>query len=149
MESIIQKTLKILLEKLAVEFDFISVTDEDGNYRANIETPHAGRLIGRHGEILQALQILLKKILFAKNKEKIFVTIDVDGYQKNFDEKLIQRVEKRIAEMTEKNLREISLLPMGPYERRIVHLHITKNFPNFLTESFGEKNSRSIKISRK
>ena len=146
METIIQKALKILLDKFGAEYDCVTVMEENGHYRANIETPDAGRLIGKNGAILNALQILLKNILFHQSSEKLFVTVDVDNYRKDQDEKVLARVKSTIEMMKDQNLGEIKLNPMKPYLRRLVHLWIATNYPELTTDSEGEGKYRAVKI---
>jgi predicted RNA-binding protein Jag len=76
METIIQKALKILLDKYGAQYDCVTILEESGHYRANIETPEPARLIGRNGAILSALQLVLKNILWSQNEEKAFVTFE-------------------------------------------------------------------------
>ncbi|MDH3324320.1 MAG: KH domain-containing protein [Candidatus Peregrinibacteria bacterium] len=146
METIIQKALKILLDKFGVEYDCVAVTDESGHYRANIETPDAGRLIGKNGTVLSALQILLKNILHSQSAEKLFVTVDVDNYRKDQDDRILEKVKGEIEMMQEQNLSEIKLRPMKPYIRRLVHLWIDANYPDLGTDSTGEGMARSVRV---
>ena len=146
MESIIQKALKLLLDKFGSEYDCVTVAEENGHYRANIETPNAARLIGRNGATLNALQILLKNILWSQHEEKIFVTVDVDHYRKDQEDRLIDKVRRTIDMMKDRNLSEIKLFPMSSYFRRIVHLWITQEYPEMMTESIGEGKTRAIKV---
>jgi spoIIIJ-associated protein len=146
METIIQKALKLLLDKFGSEYDCVTVAEENGHYRANIETPNAARLIGRNGATLNALQILLKNILWSKQEEKIFVTVDVDHYRKDQEDRLIEKVQRTIEMMKDRNLSEIKLFPMSSYFRRIVHLWIIQEYPEMMTESIGEGDTRAIKV---
>ncbi|MCF7846792.1 MAG: KH domain-containing protein [Candidatus Gracilibacteria bacterium] len=146
METIIHKTLKLLLDEFGAEYDVITVSEENSHYRANIEAPNASRLIGRGGQTLQAIQILLKSILWAQNEEKVFVTVDVDNYRKDQEDKVLEKVERTIDLMKERNLSEIKLNPMSPYYRRLVHLWVAENFPDLTTDSIGEGSGRAIKV---
>ena len=146
METIIQKALKILLDKFGATYDCVTVIEESGHYRANIETDDAARLIGRNGAVLNSLQILLKNILWEQNSERIFVSIDVDGYRQAQEESLIQRVGNSISEMQDQNLSETKLPPMSPYFRRVIHLWISKNHPELATESIGNGEDRAVRI---
>ena len=146
METIIQKALKRLLDEFGAEYLCVTVMEDNGHYRANIETDHAAQLIGRNGKTLSALQVLLKNILWAQNDDKIFVTIDVDGYRKEQEDKVLSRVEKTIDLMKERNLSEMKLHPMTPYFRRVVHTWISANYPELTTESVGEGAGRAIKV---
>ncbi len=149
MESIIQKTLRLLLDKFGATYDCITVSEENSHYRANIETDDAGRLIGRNGAVLSALQILLKNILWEQCSEKVFVSIDVDGYRKEQEEHLLEKCSSYIDAMRERNLLETKLPPMSPYFRRIVHLWVSSNFPDLTTESLGEGESRAVRVFHK
>jgi spoIIIJ-associated protein len=123
--------------------------EEHGHYRANIETPDAGRLIGKNGSVLNAIQILLKNLLFHQCSEKAFVTVDVDNYRKDQDERILGKVQESIDMMKEQNLGEMKLRPMKPYYRRIVHLWIDAKFPELTTDSEGDGAFRAIKIMYK
>ena len=146
METIIQKTLRTLLDKFGAEYLCVTVAEDAGHYRATIETDNASRLIGRNGQTLNALQILLKNILWTQNGERVFVTVDVDGYRKDQEEKVLAKVKHTIDLMKERNLSEIKLYPMSPYFRRVVHVWISNEYPELMTESTGEGEGRSIKV---
>ena len=146
MESIIQKALKLLLDKFGSEYDLVSVMEENGHYYANIETADASRLIGKHGQTINALEMFLKQILFAKSDEKIFLTVDVDGYKKNRQKQLFEKVAAKIDWMKENALSELNLWPMGGGQRRMVHLWIADEYPDLTTDSIGEGRERAIKV---
>ena len=146
MESIIQKALKLLLDKFGSEYDLVSVMEENGHYYANIETADASRLIGKHGQTINALEMFLKQILFAKSDEKIFLTVDVDGYKKNRQKQLFEKVATKIDWMKENALSELKLWPMGGGQRRMVHLWIADEYPDLTTDSIGEGRERAIKV---
>ncbi len=146
METIIQKALKLLLDKFGTEYDCVTVTEDNGHYRANIECPTPARLIGKNGETLSAIQTLLKNMLFAQNKENLFVSVDVDHYRKTQEERVIQKAEKFIDMMKDRNLAEIKLPPMSPYFRRIVHMWVLNNFPELQSDSVGEGKARAVRV---
>lgn len=146
METIIQKVLRTLLDKFGADYLCVTVSEEAGHYRATIETDNASRLIGRSGQTLNALQILLKNILWSQNGEKVFVTVDVDGYRQEQEQKVIDRVKNTIELMQERNLSEMKLFPMSPYFRRVVHVWIAAEHPELTTESVGEGDRRAIKV---
>ncbi len=146
METIIQKALKLLLDKFGAEYDCVTITEENGQYRANIETPNAARLIGKNGETLSAIQTLLKNMLFAQNKENVFISVDVDNYRKAQEERIIQKAERYIDMMKERNLAEIKLPPMSPYFRRVVHMWVLHSFPELESDSVGEGKARAVRV---
>ncbi|MCF7812151.1 KH domain-containing protein [Candidatus Gracilibacteria bacterium] len=149
METIIQKALKLLLDKYGAPYDCVTVVEENSHYRASIETPDPARLIGRNGTLLNALQIILKNILWKQNEEKAFVTLDVDGYRQDQYERIYQKVESSIDMMKERNLSEIKLNPMKPFLRRLVHLWVAENYPELTTDSVGEGRQRAVRIHYK
>lgn len=149
METIIQKALKLLLDKYGANYDCVTVAEVNGHYQARIETTEPAKLIGRNGSILSSLQILLKNILWSQNEEKAFVTLDVDGYRQDQYEKIYDRVGKTIDLMRERNLSEIKLHPMKPFIRRLVHLWIAENYPDLTTDSVGEGKERAIRVHYK
>lgn len=147
METIIQKALKLLLDKYAYPYDCITVMEESaGHYRANIEADDAARLIGKKGNVLNALQLLLKNILWSQQGERVFITVDVDNYRQEQNEKIFERVEKTIDYMKQQNLSEIKLNPMRPATRRHVHLWIANTYPELTTDSVGEGRERAIRV---
>ncbi len=146
METIIQKALKLLLDKYGANYDCVRVSEENGHYRAIIETEDPARMIGRSGTILNSLQILLKNILWSQNEEKAFVTLDVDGYRQEQYNQIYEKVKKSIELMKEQNLSEMKLEPMKPFLRRLVHLWIANNYSELTTDSVGEGRQRAIRV---
>lgn len=146
MESIIQKALRLILDKFGATYDCIMVLEENGHYKANIETDDAARLIGRNGAVLNAIQLLLKNILWEQNSEKFFVSVDVDNYRKDQEERLLEKVKEHINSMQENNHSETKLAPMSPYFRRLVHIWISNNYSDLTTESIGEGENRAVRV---
>lgn len=146
MESIIQKALRLLLDKFDAEYDCVTVTEENGYYRANIETPDPSKLIGKNGVILQALQVVLKNILWTQTSENVFVSVDIDNYKKVQEDKVIERAQKSIDTMKSQNLSEIKLPPMSPYFRRVIHLWVAATLPEFGSDSVGQDRARAVRI---
>lgn len=146
METIIQKALRLILDKFGATYDCVMVQEDNGHYRANVETDDAARLIGRNGAVLNAIQILLKNILWEQHAEKMFVSVDVDNYRKEQEERLLDKVKKHIELMQENNLSETKLAPMGPYFRRLIHLWISTNYSELTTESIGEGENRAVRV---
>lgn len=149
METIIQKALKLLLDKFGAKYDCVMVTEDAGHYRAVIECEETGRLIGRNGTILNAVQTVLKNILWQQTGERVFLTVDVGNYRQEQDEKVFSKVKKSIDWMKESNLSEVKLQPMSAYQRRMVHLWVPSEFPELTTDSIGEGHSRAIQIRYK
>lgn len=146
MESIIQKAIKRLLDKFGAEYDCVTVSEENGHYRANIECEAPARLIGKNGDTLNAFQTLLKNMLYAQNKENLFVTVDVDHYRKAQEDRMIEKAQKYIDALRDKGLSEIKLPPMNPYFRRVVHMWVLHTFPELQSDSVGEGPKRAVRV---
>ena len=146
METIIQKALKLLLDKFGTDYDCVMVSEENGHYRANIECATPARLIGKNGETLSAIQTLTKNILFSQNRENLFVTVDVDNYRKDQEDRIIEKARRSIETMKENNLSEIKLSPMTPYFRRVIHLWVVNTYPELQTDSVGEGRGRAVRV---
>ncbi len=110
----------------------------------DIEGDDAGLLIGRKGETLKTLQFLVRYIVSQKLDDRVNLMIDVEGYQERRHQSLANmahRVARRVADTG----RPITLEPMPPAERRIVHMTLT-NHPRVTTESTGDGSSRQVVI---
>ena len=109
-----------------------------------IEGDDSGLLIGRRGETLRALQFMVKFIAGRQLGERVNLMIDVEGYQqRRYDSlaNLAQRVAQRVAS----NGRSITLEPMPPNERRIIHMTLSEH-ASVTTESIGAGNERQVVV---
>ncbi len=150
-EEILQETLTELLEKIGTDFTKITVEETDkNNFFINIESPNPSLLIGYHGENIQAVQHLLKVLVFKKTKnEKYNILVDVDNYKKRREENAISFAERKI-DFLRKTGRPQTLPPMSPYFRRKIHLHcMNPGFEDIETESKGTGDERYIILKLK
>ena len=85
-----------------------------------VYTAEKDRLIGRNGELLDDLQLLLNRVLQSKDKSAPKVQVDIEHWREMKDDGLAQRV-RQIAEIVRQTGRPYQLEPMNAYERRIVH----------------------------
>lgn len=153
MTDIIKHTLETLLAELGLPFSNVTVDATDETIiRVDIASPQASRLIGWHGETLDALQHLVKSIIRAKHgmEKAPFIVLDVDGYKKVQEEKVCRIAEQKIDFVRRKKTR-VALPPMSPYFRRIVHLFISKHpdYRDIETESVGEGDYRQVVLRLK
>lgn len=148
---LIQETLEDLLQKIGVDFSKVSVGNEDSSiYRVNVETKDPSLLIGYHGENIYAIQQILKILCWKKSNQSSFaVIVDVDNYRKRQEENVIKLAERKV-EIVRKTGKSISLPPMTPYFRRIVHMHLMDNqFSDIESVSVGEDDMRHITLHPK
>jgi spoIIIJ-associated protein len=105
----------------------------------------SGLLIGRRGETLRALQFMVKFIAGRRIGERVNLMLDVEGYQKRRNDSLAnlaQTVARRVATSG----RSITLEPMPPNERRIVHITLSDH-ADVTTQSTGVGDSRKVVVS--
>lgn len=111
--------LKDIFETLSINAD-IQVSSVDGCLCLKVFGDDASRLIGRRGESLDSLQMLLG-LAVNKGKDKyVKVLLDIENYRAKREESLIKYANK-MARQAAKQRRIIKLEPMNPYERRIIH----------------------------
>lgn len=121
-----------------------SESDEAQHWTLEIQGRDLGALIGRRGETLAALQYITRLIASRDLERRANIVIDVEGY-KSRREVMLRRLAKRMAEQAVQRGRTVSLEPMPPHERRIIHLTLRDN-PNVTTESVGEGDHRKVTI---
>ncbi len=136
-----------ILSKLGVSAvaSLVQAESEDlGGPIFEVEGEDSGLLIGRRGETLRALQFMVKFIAGRQLGERVNLMIDVEGYQqRRYDSlaNLAQRVAQRVAD----SRRSITLEPMPPNERRIIHMTLSEH-ASVTTESIGMGNDRQVVV---
>ena len=106
-----------------------------------------GLLIGRRGETLSALQLLVSLIVGHRTKHRMRITIDAENYRERREENL-RSLAQRVAQQVRNYRRSIALEAMPPHERRIVHIALADS-KDISTESIGEGDERRVVISLK
>ena len=103
-----------------------------------------GLLIGRRGSTLAALQYMVNLIVSRQRQSWVLVSIDVERYRRRREESLLG-LARRMADRVRQTGRAISLEPMPPAERRIIHLALADD-PDVTTGSIGVGESRKVVI---
>ena len=142
-------TLSELLEKMDIEADVVVYRaepeqGEEAPWILQIRGDDLGLLIGRRGETLSALQYITRLIASRDVQRRANIVLDVEGY-KSRREKMLRHLADRMAKQAIETGRTVSLEPMTPYERRIVHLHLRDN-NSVTTQSVGEGDNRKVTI---
>jgi spoIIIJ-associated protein len=104
-----------------------------------------GLLIGRRGDTLLALQYIVNLIVTRRFPDEGGVTIDVEHYRHRREEQVVS-LARRMADRVRQTRSPITLEPMSPAERRLVHLALADD-PELMTNSVGEGESRKVVIS--
>ncbi len=139
-----KEILETLLERMQ-EKATVSVLLEDDRISLRIETDDAGLLIGKQGQTLDALQYLVTKMLAKKSRRKVRIAIDVEAYRARHNEALSHLAQK-YGEKVKKSGRPVTLSPMNPYDRRIVHMALQGD-KELKTMSRGEGLYKKVVIS--
>ena len=119
---------------------------ETGGPIIDLAGEDSGLLIGRRGQTLQALQFLVNMIV-RKDFEGVRVMLDVENYRQRRENSLRDMATNVAARVAQTN-RSITLEPMPPPDRRIIHTTLTDH-PGVCTESTGEGEGRKVMIMPK
>lgn len=138
--------LKEYFEKMGVELN-IESKYEDKILKINVTGEKAGIVIGYRGETLEALQLLVSTLVNRKKENYVKILIDVEGYR-NKRVKSLEELASKVAHTVVSKRRSITLEPMVPFERRVIHTAL-QNHPKVKTESIGEEPYRKVVISLK
>lgn len=112
--------------------------------KINVITPNSYALIGHRGEILDALQVLAGAVANIGRKEYERVVVDCENYREKREETL-KRLAGKLAEKAVRLGRKLSLEPMTPYERRIIHAALADS-TEVKTASEGKEPNRYIVV---
>ena len=104
----------------------------------------AGRIIGKKGQVLAALQFLTHRVVNRPGIDKRHVTVDAEGYRSRRDNSLATMA-KRLGRQAVEEGKIITFEPMNPRDRRVVHLALAK-FEGVITRSEGEGEDRRVQI---
>jgi len=110
----------------------------------NIEGEDLGILIGRRGQSLSSLAYIVKLMVASQLKTWLPLSVDVGGYKKRRYDSLRQ-LALRLAEQVNLRHHSITLEPMPPDERCIIHLALADH-PDVLTHSIGKGGGRKVVI---
>lgn len=121
---------------------------DDGTRRVSIKGENASLLIGHHGDTLDALQYLANLATSQKDengeRDRSRVTIDIEGYRAK-REQTLRRLARRMANKALSRGSKVTLEPMTPYERRIIHSEV-QSIEGVTTQSIGSDSSRRVVI---
>lgn len=124
----------------------VDVTESDEEIRATVEGPdEMGRLIGRHGQTIDALQHIAWRAAFHDRDERKAVVVDAAGYRQRREEAL-QRQADRAASEALRYGRPVELEPMSAAERKTVHNYLADR-TDVETHSEGDEPERRLVVS--
>ena len=122
-----------------------SVVDEEGALSIDMEGSNMGILIGKRGQTLDSLQYLTNRVANKMQEGYVRVKLDTEDYRRRIKETL-ENLAKNIASKVKRTRRTVSLEPMNPYERRIIHSALQGD-PAVSTHSEGEEPYRRVVVT--
>lgn len=121
-----------------------SKIDEEGALGIDVEGSNMGILIGKRGQTLDSLQYLTNRVANKMQEGYVRVKLDTEDYRRRRKETL-ENLAKNIASKVKRTRRAVSLEPMNPYERRIIHSALQGD--KFVsTKSEGEEPFRHVVV---
>lgn len=149
LKKITQETIEELLRLLGIEADFkvssgSPAANKEEGVEVVLETKDSGIIIGYHGEVLEALQLIFSLCISKKVGRFVRVSLEVGDYKKNrtgyLENLALQAKEKARLEKT-----DVSLQGLKSWERRIVHV-LLQDDEDVVSESVGEGKDRTLVI---
>lgn len=120
---------------------------EDNTIKVVVNDKKADFLIGYRGETLNSMQTILNAVAVRETNEKIRVELDILAYREK-RKKALEELAEKIAKSVIRTRKSITLEPMTPYERKIIHTKLQEN-NKVKTVSIGEGLHRKVVISLK
>jgi spoIIIJ-associated protein len=118
--------------------------DPPSEIRIEIEGRDSGRIIGKKGQVLSAIQHVVNRMVNKPGLDRRHVVVDAEGYRQRREDTLATMAQRLGRKAIEEG-KIITFEPMSPRDRRIVHLALAK-FPGVVTKSDGEGEGRRVQI---
>ena len=148
IEDIAKTFLKDVFAAMNLEVVITSVLNEDEKtLDIDLSGDEMGVLIGKRGQTLDSLQYLVSLVINKGNEDYIRVKVDTENYRQRRKETL-ENLAKNIAYKVKRTKRPVSLEPMNPYERRIIHSALQSD-KYVTTHSEGDEPFRRVVVTLK
>jgi spoIIIJ-associated protein len=140
----VRAVLERIVEELGLDAS-VSVEESEDEIHAEIEGEDVGLLIGRHGQTIDAVQLLSYQAAFRGRQDRKRVSVDAEGYRRRQGESLRRRADMA-AEDAVRHGEAVEMDPMGSNERRVVHEHL-RDRPEVETYSEGDEPNRCVVVA--
>jgi spoIIIJ-associated protein len=140
--------LRALVTRVALALDLrasVDIEETDEELRATVNGEDLGILIGKHGSTIDALQHIAARATYRGVGDRKNVVIDAAGYRER-REAALRRAADRAVEDALAFGRAVELEPMGPFERRTVHMYL-RDRTDVQTHSEGDEPERRLVVS--
>jgi spoIIIJ-associated protein len=139
--------LTTLIEKMQMECEVLlnpPNPDAPDDIQLEIAGADSGRVIGKKGQVLTAIQFLCNRVVNRPGRDRRYVTVDAEGYRSRREDSLASMA-RRLGKQAMTDGKIITFEPMSPRDRRVVHLALAK-LEGVVTRSEGEGDSRRVQI---
>jgi spoIIIJ-associated protein len=132
-----------IVTRMGLQID-VSIRDDADEVVLDLAGTDAGRVIGKKGQTLDALQFIINKIVNRFPEGRRHILLDSGDYRQRREDGLASMA-RREAKRAVAQSRIITLEPMSPRDRRVIHLSLAK-FPGVSTRSDGQGADRRVRI---
>lgn len=148
LEKSVKDFLTQVFAAMQLEVEIVIKVDEENKViDVDFKGPEMGMLIGKRGQTLDSLQYLTNLAVNKQSESYIKVKLDTEDYRKRRRETL-ENLAKNIAYKVKRTKRPVSLEPMNPFERRVIHSAL-QNDRYVSTHSEGEEPYRHVVVTLK
>lgn len=140
-----EKFLHSVLQAMHMDVELHSEVDEEGALAIDMKGDNMGILIGKRGQTLDSLQYLTNRVANKMQAGYVRVKLDTEDYRRRRKETL-ENLAKNIAHKVKRTRKPVTLEPMNPYERRIIHSALQGD-KNVTTHSEGEEPYRRVVVT--
>jgi len=137
--------LEQIVESFPLKDVEVSAEEKDGTVFVTVSGEEASYLIGKRGETLNSLQYLAGLVLNNGEEKYSRITLNINGYREK-REKTLEALARRLGNQALRTGRSVTLEPMAPYERRIIHATV-QGIDGVSSTSVGEEPRRKVVIS--
>lgn len=138
--------LKEMINCLGYQVEYF-IREEQNFVIINLKGKNAGKLIGKRGETLYAIQYIVNIVANRNDDTNLKFLVDIEDFRKQ-RERTLTNLANKLARQVKADGNAVALEPMNPLERKIIHMALQKD-NNIVTSSEGEEGQRHIVISLK
>lgn len=150
VEQVAVEALRAILAHMGLGNTLIEVRARDPltlNVRSESDDDSLSLLIGRRGDTLSSLQLIVALIVSKQTGQRERIVVDAEDYRVRREENL-RSLAQRVAQQVRRSRNAVTLEAMPPNERRIIHMELAED-EDLSTESIGEGDQRRIVIALK
>lgn len=141
--TIVKELAHELLAKTGLRAN-VTAEEKDGALLVQFSGPDLSLIIGKEGQTLDALEYILNRMVFRKVERPTKVSLDAEGYRQKREHMLTQ-LAQRMAAKARRTGRPVAIQPMGPRDRRIVHMAL-RDVQDVHTRSVEEGDMRKVMV---